>query len=522
MSKHLDSWSPARRALINGAVAATAAFGFPAWAAACDDIASAVRALGPSAAVDVESSLAFYDSRGGGCAWDEENAAGLISVVEAAEDHGLDPMLFHADMLAAKPGIDAAQRDVLMTDAAIKFASAMLRGLSAPPVAKVDRAAGSPKNSEIIDALSQALEGGDVSAWLDGLAPRTDSYLQIRAALSTYRSIAEAGGWEPMPAALASKKKRAPFIPALRKRLAIEGDLLTDDGSDLFDEELRAAIERFQMRNGMRADGQLTLKTIDRLNVSAAQRVVQLAVNLERLRVERRNPSTTRVEVNAPAATVVLYRDGIPHMAMNVVVGKPGHDTPTLASTIDTIILNPQWTIPQSIIRNEIKPALKRNKDYLTKHRMYWAGDQLIQEPGPHNALGRVKFDFPNRYSVYLHDTPSRSAFMDAERAQSHGCVRVEKPVDLAVELLRNDPKWTREAIEQSIRDGATRRIPLGEPMPVIIVYETAFVGDDGLVQFRPDIYGLDTQLTLALSERATAMRTDAAPAPEDTSAGEF
>jgi L,D-transpeptidase YcbB len=249
---------------------------------------------------------------------------------------------------------------------------------------------------------------------------------------------------------------------------------------------------------------------------------VQLAVNLERLRIERRNPSVTRIEVNAPAATMVLYRDGIPHMAMNVVVGKPGHDTPTLASTIDTIVLNPNWTIPQSIIRNEIKPALKRNKDYLIKHRMYWAGDQLIQEPGPHNALGRVKFDFPNRYSVYLHDTPSRRAFMDAERAQSHGCVRLERPVDLAAELLRGDPKWTREAIEQTIRDGATRRVPLTEPMPVIIVYETAFVGDDGLVQFRPDIYGLDTQLTLALSQRATVMQSKAVPAPKDTSAGEF
>lgn len=511
----------ARRALINVAVAAAAALGFPAWAAACDDVAGAVRNLGPYAALDVETSFAFYDIRGGDCAWDRDSAAALISVVEAAGDHGLDPALFHADMLIASADLDAAERDVLMTDAAIKFASAMLRGLSAPPVAKVDRAAGSPKNSELIDALSQALEAGNVGAWLDGLAPRSDAYLQLRAALSTYRSIAEAGGWEPMPMALTTKK-RAAFIPALRRRLAIEGDLSFDDGSAKYDEALHAAVERFQSRNGLQADGKLTRKTIDRLNVSAAQRVVQLAVNLERLRLERRNPSATRVEVNAPAATAVLYRDGIPHMAMNVVVGKPGHDTPTLASTIDTIILNPQWTIPQSIIRNEIKPALKKNKDYLVKHRMYWAGDQLIQEPGPHNALGRIKFDFPNRYSVYLHDTPSRKAFLDAERAQSHGCVRLEKPVDLAAELLRDDPKWTREAIEQAIRDGATRRVRLGQPMPVIIVYETAFVGDDGLVQFRPDIYGLDTQLTLALSQRATVMRSDATSAPKDTSAGEF
>ncbi len=522
MRKHIGFGFSARRALINSALAATAFVGFPAWAMACDDIAGAVRDLGAYAAVDVETTLAFYDSRGGGCAWDEDSGAALISVVQAAGDHGLDPRLFHADMLSGKTDIDATGRDVLMTDGALKFASAMLRGLSAPPVPKVDRAAGSPKNGDVIDGLSQSLEAGHVAAWLDSLAPRTDSYLQIRAALSTYRSMAEAGGWEPMPAELLNKKKRAAFIPALRQRLAIEGDLMADDGSDQFDEDLRAALERFQSRNGMKADGLINAKTIDRLNVSASERVVQLAVNLERLRIERRNPSVTRIEVNAPAATMVLYRDGIPHMAMNVVVGKPGHDTPTLASTIDTIVLNPNWTIPQSIIRNEIKPALKRNKDYLIKHRMYWAGDQLIQEPGPHNALGRVKFDFPNRYSVYLHDTPSRRAFMDAERAQSHGCVRLERPVDLAAELLRDDPKWTREAIEQTIRDGATRRVALTEPMPVIIVYETAFVGDDGLVQFRPDIYGLDTQLTLALSQRATVMQSKTVPASKDTSAGEF
>jgi murein L,D-transpeptidase YcbB/YkuD len=522
MSKHMGFGFSARRALISGAIGVGAMFAFPAWAVACDDIAGTVRDLGSYAAVDVETTLAFYDSRGGGCAWDDDSGAALLSVVQAAGDHGLDPRLFHADILTGKPKIDTAARDALMTDGALKFAAAMLRGLSGPPVAKVDRAAGSPKNGEIIDGLSQALEAGNVAAWLDGLAPRTDSYLQIRAALATYRSMAEAGGWELMPTELLSKKKRAAFIPMLRQRLAIEGDLLSDSGSDQLDEDLHAALERFQSRNGMRADGKINAKTIDRLNVSASQRVVQLAVNLERLRIERRNPSDTRIEVNAPAQTAVLYRDGIPHMTMNVVVGKPGHNTPTLASRIDTIVLNPSWTIPQSIIRNEIKPALKRNKDYLVKHRMYWAGDQLVQEPGPHNALGRVKFDFPNRYSVYLHDTPSRKAFMDAERAQSHGCVRLERPVDLAAELLRDDPNWTREAIEQTIRDGATRRVPLTTPMPVIIVYETAFVGDDGLVQFRPDIYGLDTQLTLALSQRASVMQSKATPAAKETSAGEF
>lgn len=526
MIKHVFARIPAHFAWVQGGAWVTAAIAaaalsvgsLPAHAAGCGDIQDVATHLGPVAAIDVETTLAFYDTRGGGCAWDRESAASLTSVLETAGDHGLDPALFHADKLDSA---DVAERDVLMTDGAIRFALAMMRGFSASPPARVDRAAGSRKNGDVIDGLHEALENGNVSAWLDALAPRTDAYLQLRAAMSTYRTIAEAGGWEPMPAELATKKGRAANVRALRRRLAMEGDLASDDGSEKWDDELQGALERFQLRNGMHA-GKLDAKTVKRLNISASQRVAQIAVNLERLRLYNHDAARTRIEVNAPTATAVLYRDGAPHLSMNAVVGKPGHDTPTLTSTITTIILNPTWTVPQSIIRNEIKPALKRNKNYLVKHRMYWAGDQLVQEPGPHNALGRVKFDFPNRYSVYLHDTPSRRAFMDAERAQSHGCVRLEKPIDLAVELLRGDPKWNREKIEQTIRDGATRRIPLIDPMPVVITYQTAYVAEDGLVNFRPDIYGLDTQLTLALAQRATALRSEASAVRPEAPVGEF
>jgi L,D-transpeptidase YcbB len=176
---------------------------------------------------------------------------------------------------------------------------------------------------------------------------------------------------------------------------------------------------------------------------------------------------------------------------------------------IDTIVVNPSWHIPRSIIEGEIKPILKRNPNYLAQNRMYWSGDHLIQEPGPQNALGRIKFEFPNRYSVYLHDTPARKLFTDPERAQSHGCVRLERPLDLATLLLESDPDWPREAIEDAIRAGETIRVPLPEPVAVVIVYRTAFVAEDGLVQFRPDLYGLDTQLTLALSQKVTALRSE-------------
>jgi murein L,D-transpeptidase YcbB/YkuD len=467
-----------------------------------------VEAIAP---LDAESVSEFYRNLGNGCAWDEESAGVLVSTLRSATDHGLDPALFHSDLLAQTlSGKAWAEQDVLLTDAAIKYAAAMRHGLSAEPTPRADRPAGAGAHSDLVFGLSEALSSGRLQSWLDSLPPTTETYQRLVAALAAYRKIVEAGGWDSMPAALA-RKKRGKLIPLLRRRLAIEGDLSFDDGSPKFDADLRAAVARFQARNGLRADGQIRRQTIERLNVSAAQRVAQISLNLERLRLRDGDTPSTRVEVNAPAATATLYRGGTPYLAMNAVVGKPGHDTPTLSSQIDTIILNPQWTIPRSIIQNEIKPALKRNPDYLVENRMYWAGDQLIQEPGPHNALGRIKFDFPNPYSVYLHDTPARRLFLDPERAQSHGCVRLEKPLDLAAELLRDDPSWDRETIAEAIREGATRRITLNEPIPVVITYLTAFVGDDGLVQFRPDIYGLDTKLTLALSLRATAMRSEPA-----------
>jgi murein L,D-transpeptidase YcbB/YkuD len=507
----VDLWTRVRR---QGGRAASAAliatlFAFPAHAAECD-VAQAMRALEGDVRLNAEDVLAFYDTRdGGGCAWDEEGAGALVSTLMAAGDHGLDPALFHADLLAEREGtepVEGAERDVLLTDAALKYAIALTRGLSGERPSKADRAQGSRANGEIIDALIDAQMHGHVRDWLDGLAPTFEAYVRLQGALATYRAIAEAGGWPSVPEALTGKR-RSRLIPLLKRRLAIEGDLSFDDGSTVFDEGLRAAVERFQARNGLRVNGKLTAKTIERLNVSASERVAQLSVNLERLRASGRDLAATRVEVNAPAATAILYRDGGVQLRMNAVVGAPGHDTPTLTSAIDTVILNPTWTVPQSIIQNEIKPAIKRDRKYLTKNHMYWAGEQLVQEAGPHNALGRVKFDFPNRYSVYLHDTPARKLFLDPERAQSHGCVRLEKPVELAVELLRDDPRWDRAAIEEAIEAGATRRIALSEAMPVVITYQTAFVDEEGLVNFRQDIYGLDTQLTLALSQRVAALR---------------
>lgn len=327
---------------------------------------------------------------------------------------------------------------------------------------------------------------------------QSEAYDRLAGALEKYEEIADRGGWGTLPGKMPAKgRRRADFVVALRTRLAAEGDLEFDDGSPVFDETLSEAVRRFQERNGLRIDGKPSAKMIERMNIPAADRVSQLKLNMQRLQAMRDVPPT-RVEVNAPAATAILFRDGLTQIEMNAVVGAPGHDTPTLSSEISTIIVNPTWTIPKSIIEKEIRPLLKKDPDYLTKNRMKWVGDQLVQESGAHNALGHIKFEFPNKYSVYLHDTPAKKLFLNPERAESHGCVRLERPLDLAEELLRDEPNWNREALEDAIAEGKTQRIALNEPMPVLITYITAFVTDTGAVNFRPDIYGLDAQLKLA------------------------
>jgi murein L,D-transpeptidase YcbB/YkuD len=484
-----------------------------AQAAPCGDVGAYVDRTTAGRPSDTQNMRAFYAAFDNTCAWDASDAAALVAVIDAAADHGLDPDLFHANrLIGGRGGVGSPERDVLMTDAALKYAVALARGLSAEPPARVDLAAGSLPHRELIDGLTDAVMEGNLADWFDTLPPKTETYDRLKGALAVYRAIVDAGGWERLPAGMSIKGKRnADNVLKLRQRLTIEGDLEYDSGFAKVDGELREALRGYQQRNSLRVTGDLDAKTINRLNISAPERVAQIAINLDRLRVTLHQMPDTRVEVNAPAATAALYRDGKPVLTMNAVVGAPGHDTPMLTSKIDTVVINPQWNIPQSIIQKEIKPLLKRKPDYLEQNRMYWNGEQLIQEPGPHNALGRIKFEFPNRYSVYLHDTPARKLFTDPERAQSHGCVRLEKPIDLAVELLRDSDSenWDREAIEEAIRDGATKRVPVPFKMPVVITYQTVFVAEDGQINFRPDVYGLDTKLTVALSQRAAAMKSE-------------
>jgi L,D-transpeptidase YcbB len=267
-------------------------------------------------------------------------------------------------------------------------------------------------------------------------------------------------------------------------------------------------VSRFQTAHGLPVDGSVGRLTLAALNVSPALRARQIRWNLERWRSLPRIDAAARVEVNVPAARAVLFADGEPVRVMRAIVGATVHPTPVLRARLTSVLLNPPWIVPDSIIRNEIRPMLKKDPKYLDRFGFaYWdvpGGKELVQVPGPRNSLGQVKFEMPNPDDIYMHDTPEQRLFALSRRYTSHGCIRVEDPRGLAEILLASD-QWSRDAIDAAIATGQTKSVPLHKSLPVYVLYWTAFVDPDGTVEFRDDIYGRDRRLAEALAAQAAA-----------------
>lgn len=444
-------------------------------------LASFVFAVGVASAATSKTSC---------CAWSDENAAALEAALAAAPEHGFNGDVFGAGSAEERQALRPRARDTLFTRVALNYAAAMTKGLGS---AVSEDNADTKLEARLSKELRSALRAGKVKTWLEGLEPKAREYRHLQYALSTYRDLATAGGWDALPSGrklmLGDSGRR---VGLLQERLRIEGDLSEDADGLEFDQATSDAVVRFQARHGLEADGILGPATLGELNVPVEQRIRTIEVNLDRWRSFGRSFAATRVEVNTAAASLSLYNDNKITLRMNAVVGKPKHDTPSLQSTIRTVILNPQWVVPHSIVKNEIQPKIDEDPDYLTRNNMFWRDGQLVQESGPQNALGRIKFEFPNPYRVYLHDTPARSLFGAADRAQSHGCVRLEQPLDLAEALLEANGTWSREKIEDEIRGGKTKHVALKRSIPVVLAYWTAFVEEDGTVNFRADVYDRD------------------------------
>ncbi len=336
-----------------------------------------------------------------------------------------------------------------------------------------------------------------------------DMYAGLKKQLTLYYDIAIRGGWPTLPDIKSPLKAGAehPAIPQIKKRLQLTQDMPGSDSSFLFTDTLESAVKRFQKRHGYSQTGIINAALIKDMNVSAEKRVSQILMNMDRMRWLPQKPAGHLIIVNIPEFMLHVYDGKKKEFDMVVVVGKVGNNTMMFNGDLNQIYFSPYWNVPQSIIKSEILPAIARDPNYLAKKNMERVGSGIRQRPGPGNALGKVKFIFPNNFNMYFHDTPSKSLFKEDKRAFSHGCIRLSEPQKMAEWLLRNDPSWTKEKIVSAMNQTTEKGVRLKEAVPVFIIYYTAWVDDEGLLNFRDDVYKHDRDL-------AKKMFTDAEEKP--------
>ncbi len=497
---------------------------------------------------------ALYETAGFAPFWSgrpdfRARAAALVGALARADAHGLRRSDYALEELAdALEGVAAggtpspdtwARADVALTASLVAYADDMLTG-RVDPRAIESAWHVEPRAVDVDSAVTRTLQAGDVGHALGRLAPQEDGYATLVRALADYRRIADAGGWPTIPAngALRPGDSTA-VLDAIRRRLDAEGYLPGSEAAPVasatrYEGAVVEAIVRFQARHGLATDGIVGRRTRDALNVSAAQRAQQIAASLERLRWLPPVLGQRYVVVNVPAFRLDAYAQDARVLSMPVVVGSElaSRRTPIFSDSMSYVQFGPYWNVPRSIAVAEILPVARRDRAYLERNGYEivrgWGDDvpvvdpwslsdaalgssryRVRQRPGANNALGRVKFMFPNDFAVYLHDTPSQALFGERVRAYSHGCVRVADPAALARFALAERAGWTAERIEETLRDGLRVRAVLPQKIPVYLIYLTAF-DQGGSVAFRDDLYDLDGPLTRALGT---------APDPRDSDA---
>jgi len=454
----------------------------------------------------------FYMRREWRPAWSAGNTAALLRAIDGLADDGLVPARYHRDALNRLP--EGAERDVLATDAFLLAGAHLSRGVVDPQFVRPAWCA-APSGLDLAAVLQAGLDAGTLDAgaldtgmieeMLGRLSPRHEGYTRLRAALAVYRDIARRGGWEVVPSGGALRLGDAgPRVVDLRRRLLGEGypaagaEPLFD--APVLDARLESIVQTFQSRHGIAVDGIVGPETLRELNVSADVRAQQIAVNLERWRWMPSDLGASYAIVNIAAFRLDVVERGRRVLSMKTVVGKEYTKTPFFAAQIKEVVVNPWWNVPVSIATKELWPRQGREPSYFaSEHIVVTKDGRLRQTPGPWNSLGRIKFSMPNAFDVYLHDTPAKHLFEQPFRAFSHGCIRLERPFELARYLLRDQPRWTPAAIDEAVEAGAELAIPLTTPEPVFVLYWTASVDDDGAVEFHRDHYDRDDALAAAL-----------------------
>ena len=475
-----------------------------------------------------------------------EKAEALADAIDCAGEDGLLPVDYHQDAIhkllaeiceqssATSPTSVSpelwADLDLILTDAYLLYGSHLAAGRVNPETLHTDWKI----NTGTVDlsaSLASAASTGDINAALKRLRPAQIGYTTLRSALAQLRSLAAANGWPVLDVSNTLRPgDGSSAVGELRRRLAVSGDIGPmglDEDSHFFDATLASAVRRFQQRNGLQADGIAGPSTIGMLNVPVEQRIRQVVVNLERWRWLPHDLGARYIIVNTADFNLKAVENGRVALQMRVVVGRPARRSPVFSANMTYLVVNPYWNVPTSIAVEDILPELQKDVSYLA-HRgirvfQNWELDapevdpatvdwhayhadrfpfRLRQDPGPYNALGRIKFMFPNPFAVYLHDTPNRSLFKRVQRDFSSGCIRVEAPFVLADFVLAGDQRWTPNALTEAIEKGETRTIRLKHPVPVHLLYMTAWADETGVIQFRRDIYDRDRELDRALSRR--------------------
>ncbi len=502
----------------------------------------AVRADG-GVGIDGERLLAvgalprFYETRGFEPAWTPggPTVVSLLAAIDDVVDDGLRPDDYHRGPLEAALSRDgaatparAAELDLLLTDAFLVLASHLHHGRVDPESLEAEWLA-LRRQTDPVPLLERVAMGEDPALLLDELRPRYARYAALRRAFGEVRRVVEAGGWPAIPAGEPLEPGGADDrVVALRARLRASGDLTGEPVAEprSFDEALADAVRGFQTRHGLEADGVVGPGTLGELDVSAVARLEQLRVNLERWRWLPDDLGGRHIEVNIAGFSADLIDGGTPTLRLRAIVGTEYTQTPSFSGLMRYLVLAPAWHVPANIAAREEFPLIKKDRtrlesqgftlidrdtgDAVAPESVDWDATaaalsrryRLRQEPGERNALGRVKFMFPNPHDVYLHDTPGRTLFARAVRSFSHGCIRVERPLELAAALLTDRPEWSPGRIAEVASGGRETTVVLDTPVPVHLLYWTAWVdGETGLVHYRRDLYGRDARVSAALAE---------------------
>ncbi len=452
-----------------------------------------------------------------------DRALAVLAALEGAAADGLAPADYaaatlraHATALAGgadTAGDASALFDAALSVAALRLVQDLTRGRIEP------RAVGyelTPRSApDPVSVVAALAAGADPATRLAALDPPLGNPAGLRTALAHYRALAAAGELPALPELPTLRPgDRHPGLAAVRARLAVLGDLpagappAAPGADDLYDEDLAAGVRAFQARHALAPDAVIGPATRRALAVSPAERVVQLELALERLRWLPDPGAERHLFINIPEFRLRAFEAGAgtPALTMNVVVGEAGpqprHRTPPLHARMTYLVFRPYWRVPTGIAQRELLPKIARDPTYLERNNMELINGRIRQRPGRGNSLGNLKFIFPNRHHVYLHDTPSKGLFARARRDFSHGCVRVADPPALAAFVLADTPGWDRPRIERAMRAGPEdRHVTLHTPVPVYLFYTTAAIDEQGRVGFFDDIYGHDATLARALRE---------------------